>query len=431
MSQNQTNAFSGLRHRWQRLPIYVKLLVPLLVGLALTIALIIARVQAPIDALADSAVQQTVSRQLQSVTDHTQSFLEIAGDAVTSIGNSPAVSNFATAQLSRVTADINEAQWNLAIDLVDRATTANTPLSSILYLDQSGQVQALVTRDLVNGKVQVNRIDLSSPLVAQSNSPDFRQLIASPEGQAAILPVQLSKPAPNSGQQPEPLIQIGMPIYSGTTAMGAIVVTWQGAAILRDAFKPLETNNFSYALLQDNTEFLAVGNGSDRSVAVFGEPQVQQSALPTEALKPSDNRPVVEVNGRLYSTYLLKSQTVLPRNTWSIVVSEDRQAAYGDVNTLKTTILLTLIFVFVLISAGIIVISRSVMQPLTAVSAAAAQIAAGHSAAQIPIVAEDEIGRIANAVNTISHRLTESITTLERRVAQTTRHIDITPELTP
>src|SRR5438105_4283424 len=164
MSQNQTNAFSGLRHRWQRLPIYVKLLVPLLVGLALTIALIIARVQAPIDALADSAVQQTVNRQLQSVTDRTQSFLEIAGDAVTSIGNSPAVGNFAAAQLSRVTADINEAQWNLAIDLVDRATTANTPLSSILYIDQTGQVQALITRDVVNGKVQVNRVDLSSPL---------------------------------------------------------------------------------------------------------------------------------------------------------------------------------------------------------------------------------------------------------------------------
>src|SRR5207245_918959 len=113
-------------------------------------------------------------------------------------------------------------------------------------------------------------------------------------------PMQLSKPAPNSTQQPEPLIQIGLPVYSGTTAMGAIVVTWQGATILRDAFKPLETNTFTYALLQDNTQFLAVGNGSDRSVAIFGEPQVQQAALPTEALKASDTRPLVDVNGRLY-----------------------------------------------------------------------------------------------------------------------------------
>src|SRR5260221_4726418 len=103
MSQNQTNAFSGLRQRWQRLPIYVKLLVPLIAGLGLTIALIIARVQAPIDALADSAVQQTMDRQLQTVTDRTESFLEIAGDAVTTIADGAAAQNLAAAQGSRVT----------------------------------------------------------------------------------------------------------------------------------------------------------------------------------------------------------------------------------------------------------------------------------------------------------------------------------------
>src|SRR5207245_176293 len=144
------------------------------------------------------------------------------------------------------------------LDLVNRATTANTPYSNIIYLDQNGQIQILVIRDVVNGKVQVNRVDLSSPLVAQNNRPDFRQLLASPEGQPVLLPVQLSTPAANSGQQPEPLIQIGMPIYNANVALGAVVVTWQGAAILREAYKPLETNNFTYALLQDNTQFLAV-----------------------------------------------------------------------------------------------------------------------------------------------------------------------------
>src|SRR5262249_54342990 len=62
-------------------------------------------------------------------------------------------------------------------------------------------------------------------------------------------------------------------------------------------------------------------------------------------------------------------------------------------------------------------------------SEVASQIAAGRAAIQIPVIAEDEIGQIAKAVNTINDRLTESISTLERRVAERTRNIEIAAEI--
>lgn len=116
-------------------------------------------------------------------------------------------------------------------------------------------------------------------------------------------------------------------------------------------------------------------------------------------------------------------------NGWGIVVQQQEREAFAVARAFAVNSVLVGLFVILLISAMIWFVSSRAIRPIQRLTNAATDLAAGNWQQTISVSREDEIGVLANAFSSMSAQLRALVDSLEQRVANRTRDLMTSAEI--
>jgi len=427
MNQIQSSARFSPLARWQRLSIRNKLLLPIILALAVGLFVVVVRVIPPINEHGEQDLRSDFDSRLEDGRGRLTSFLNQNLLDMLNLGRSAEVQDYATAQLNSDTTAMTTTKARLSTLLMGRVITAPAPYNDMLYVTRDGQmvVHAAVSR------VGAAKGGVLLPLVKSDIINTYlRDILALPEGQAYVLPPKMSDQVPNSAETPQPVFQIAMPIYRRGSAVGALIGSFRVNDFLKEAFHAGTATSQQLTLLDQKGNVIVSAIPSDQTTLVtLGQDLSTLPQIP-KSLLDDKNHELTNISGQLYGVLALQTDTQgAVKIPWTLVVSNDEGSAFANARELSATILGTLALVFVILAGGLALISRSLTQPLILASQGAAQLAAGNFQAKIPVLSQDEVGQVAIALNSATTRIAELVSTLEQRVGERTRNIEIAAEI--
>ena len=145
----------------------------------------------------------------------------------------------------------------------------------------------------------------------------------------------------------------------------------------------------------------------------------------TDFTRPVPGPPVDVLSSGLHE-YQRDSVRVFARSAriagtpWQVVVEFPRDLVLARVNALLVRLVLITVAVLIVGVGAAWLTSRWITRPLREVTDAAEAIAAGQSAAALPVHRQDEIGRLTKAFNSMSHEVAQSRHRLEAQVEERT-----------
>ncbi len=416
MSQNQKRARFDLRTFWRR-SIRAKLLISVGVAIIVTLIILGARVLPPVQTLVADKLRQEYSQQLQTRRDRIALFVERGRQDIQGLGNLPAIKDFVAAQTMGDTATLTKAREALQTQLIVWLCCQKS-YADLRYLDKDGQQIASVTAN-ADGSLGLP-LGLNS-LISEGDKDYFHVIMAQPEGQAYLFP--------SSTSQAELEMQIGLPVYAQGSPVGAVIGNFHVHDYLKDTFQLRTGDSLSYLVDQTGAVVVVADPSAQTPVSILGDrgfPSDRQ--IPSQLLTNVD-QDQLPIEGSLYSTIVLKDMKGMASSRWMITVSQSAEIAYASLQGLTASILISFFALAAILFAGIALVSRSITQPLMQVIRVAGRVADGDLKATVSTGGEDEVGRLAVSVNTMSARLSETIGTLESRVAERTRNIEIAAEI--
>ncbi|MCC7446039.1 MAG: GAF domain-containing protein [Anaerolineae bacterium] len=426
MSHSQNNARFALRARWERLPVRTKLLVPVIVALLMALVIVLARILPTINALIEDHARETFTQGLEAVNGRTVEFFTVAQRDMLALMTSPEVSAYLTTDPDPSSVANVNARTNLEWQMT-RHLNATLPFVSWHYLAADGQ--RVVHAEQTNVNVDDPQVFWGKKLSLPDGRDYFNRILSLPAGQIFVLPAT-AYAYPNA-PQPEPLIQIAVPVYQGEAAVGVLVGAIRAQTALTEVMNLNKFAGFVTLLVDQTGHVVAMVNPSaSLAVAIMGDPRADRMAgvLP-QSLRDSVNQKFIVTNGQVYSTLRLKMPGGFAPTDWLVVANESESSLFSGARNLVLGNMLTLVMVFVIVISGVALIGRSVTRPLSQVSQVAARVAAGDFSARVPITGSDEVGQVAQALNTMSSRVSELVGGLESRVADRTRNLEIASEI--
>ena len=114
---------------------------------------------------------------------------------------------------------------------------------------------------------------------------------------------------------------------------------------------------------------------------------------------------------------------------WKILAQQTTQEAFAPVQNLLKVILMVLYLVVGMVAVIGYAASQAMARPITSVSNAAQKLSAGDLAVRAKVGSKDEIGVLANTFNTMAGQLSDMVGSLEQRVADRTRAIETSTEV--
>jgi len=427
MSHSENNARFALRARWERLPLRSKLLIPVIAALVLALVVVLARVLPPVNALAEDHARETFTQGLASMSDRMVSFLQRAQQDISLLTNSAGVADLIEAQERGDNAALMTARSELEKQMTTRLQSfVALPYHDLRYLGKDGQqIVRVIKNPLGTASIPLPMKDL----VSEGNAPYFAKIAQLPRDQAFLLP-------PDSYQvegadRTEPLLQIGMPVYSKGTLVGAVIGSINARSFLINTLELNKYSSFASALMDETGRAIVWIDPKTHGAAVLAvdTPPDQSSSLVPHSLVDGASHDLTIVNGQVYSSLPLNRVEGFATPGWTLLVWESDASIYGNTRSLFLGNLLTLGFAFAVMIVGVAIIGRSITRPLTQVSQVAAQVAAGNFTARVPVHGDDEIGHVATALNTMGDRVSELVSVLESRVADRTRNLEIAAEI--
>jgi GAF domain-containing protein/HAMP domain-containing protein len=119
----------------------------------------------------------------------------------------------------------------------------------------------------------------------------------------------------------------------------------------------------------------------------------------------------------------------IPELQIAVMAEQDQAEAFTSVNRLiQVTIGLFVVTALIAILAAYL-ISQSITSPISKLAQAAQEISRGNLEQKVEIVQQDEIGVLADSFNTMTTQLREFIATLEQRVADRTKALALTAQV--
>ena len=109
----------------------------------------------------------------------------------------------------------------------------------------------------------------------------------------------------------------------------------------------------------------------------------------------------------------------------ALVAEQSQEAAFAPARGLALTLAGIGLAVAALLAVCIYIASRRIARPILAITDTAAAVAAGDLTREAPVTTRDEVGMLADAFNTMTSRLRETLEGLEQRVAERTEELRI------
>jgi len=129
---------------------------------------------------------------------------------------------------------------------------------------------------------------------------------------------------------------------------------------------------------------------------------------------------IVEVDGEPHFAAFAPA-TDLPWGVWAEVPMAD---AAGVLRPLASRAVALGVALMVVLSGGILLLTRRLAAPIEELAGAAKRIAEGRYGEQVPVRTDDEIGLLAQRFNGMSQALAEAVRTLDARVAARTAELE-------
>ncbi|MBE0697518.1 MAG: GAF domain-containing protein [Anaerolineaceae bacterium] len=221
----------------------------------------------------------------------------------------------------------------------------------------------------------------------------------------------------------QPALAMSVPIRDSSGKIIGVVAGVSELSVISNAIAKTQSNgNLTQAYIVD----------AKNQVVAHTDPKVSAQLTdftqypPVSALRSGSQGSYLFVDnqGRRWLAFLSKMD-----NGWGIVTQVDVAAALAPVYQFRqVSWIITIIGIVLLALLSSLFINRS-LRPIGELTATARAIAAGDLGREVEITRNDEVGDLANAFRSMTQQLRESIETLEKGVAERTRVVEVTAEV--
>lgn len=432
MNATPTFTFNPLR-AWQRLSVGAKLLLPL-VGAFVVVLLVFAFITAPaLNNFVRDNVRLGFDTERERLSARLGQFFSTAKSALTELANSPELTEYMRALALNDTARITSQRIIVSSRIANTLVSTNAPYANIRFVTLEGN-QTVNVRLTRSGGGVTPFFFLTDPPPSERGQPYLNEILALPEGQFYISDYTLRDAAVSRDGSTRLSFQVGTPIYAGSTLVGALIGDLRPESSLTELLQPNRSTIFEFAtvVLDQRGNLLAVASrASETPVALVGGTGFQAPDLPPQVFGIA-TQDLVDVGGRTYRSFNLTTaaNANIANSQWFIIIGkESEEAELTNLLSLARDLVVRTAAFFTVLLLVLGVIVQSVMQPLRRLSLSAQRMAEGDFTVRVKVPNEDEIGQLAGSLNTLSDRLKDTLSTLETRVAQRTRNLEIAAEI--
>lgn len=342
-----------------------------------------------------------------------------------------ALNNFVTAMVAQV--DVTGALPQRAAAeqaLTVLMTTSAQRIHSLRLVDINDKRLVVVTRaaDGTFDATPVNRLG------TEGETSHLKAIQSMPNGSVSVAVALPSRTSP----LPTAMAEFGTPLYYQGKVFGSLLLEIPVDQLLGASLDlgPANTFNFNKMLITDRNQALGYSTpaegDSPASTNWWGNPQFAPPTFDPTQLNQLNDGVTLTIGDRLYAavplTRFLDSRF---RNVnWAIVVGKPIQDQVVDqANNLRGSIFLTLLLTLLVAPLVTFGVSRIFTRPLVELRKFAERVAQGEYSARLPILAEDEAGQVAQAMNAMSQRIDGLVGQLQSNIAERTRNLEIAAEI--
>ncbi|MFQ3534376.1 MAG: GAF domain-containing protein [Aggregatilineales bacterium] len=418
---------------WQRLSVTAKLLLPL-VAVFMTVLLIFAFVTAPaLNNFVRDNVRLGFNTESERINGRLEQFFSTAKSTLSELANSPEVAELARIIVANNTARFSSQRIVVSSRVANTLVSTAAPFANLRFVQVNGD-QAVNVRLTSAGGVISPIFFLTDPPPSERGQTYLNEILALPEGQFYISDYALRTPAISRDGSTRLSFQMGMPIYTGGTLAGALIGDLRPEARLIEILQPNRSTifEFSSALLDQRGNLLAVASrAAETPVSVVGNPTFQPPDLPPQIFEAAA-QDLLEIGDRTYSTFTLNTpaNANIANSRWFIVLSKaTEEAELTNLLGLARDLVLRTALLFVALLLIFAFVVQGVVRPLRRLSHSAQLMAEGNFDIRVDVRMQDEIGQLGQALNRLSERLKETLSTLESRVRERTRNLEVAAEI--
>ncbi len=441
------NPLRILRERIARLPLHqrmILLITPLLV-IGFVIQISVGRLlnnEAELRRVASEQAQIT-----QLAANQITVFTRTLPQTVIALANSTSLQSLLNVT-ARMEGDIAAGMSVLERSELSQARAAAlSDLASELYQSVLGTAAIQEVSVFGNSGMEVLRVErnVADNLVRIALTRELRSLAEMSHFQASLelepLEIHYSPIMIAAGQQPS--IYLTTSLFLRGERVGGLAVALDANAFLQYATLPggAEVLESQRLIMLDSTGRYLVDTQDSGDVTApdyaghrFGLNPEQGATLPARepALAPVVGEPV---NGLVQDGQIITAMAFNPFDVpvagtpWTLIMVEDEAVALAPM--LRFGIILMLLAAGLVLATTVILwrMSRYLVNPLNEAAAIADRIAQGDLDLRIPVRREDETGRLASAINSMTTRLVANLAAIEDRFTERTRDLEVASEI--
>jgi HAMP domain-containing protein/putative methionine-R-sulfoxide reductase with GAF domain len=413
------------RLSWRHLSIRNKLLIPIVSSFVVSMILLFVFITPSLRNFAEQQQQVAFSYRLEDLDHHLADVLSTARPSLLSVVNQPETVAILDT-LPGIGDNVRVPLENSFRDMLNVQVSREVHPESVRILRPDGHQLAVAQF----GRNNTDPVMVSpAKLVSEADEPYFKQLGKVTAGTAQLLPPHLATEK-NSDGHPELVIELGTAVYSKGNVLGYVIVGIYTRDLLPTVLDAQPSDHFQILLYDNDNTLMAATNATNGSGRIFVEtdPELAQFTLPS-TFNLKTNQVATTLGDRILSSHYTQDISGFNGVGWTIVINESAADAFAPLQNVFSTLVILLVVVMVLVFVIVFFLSRGITQPLTQLSQAAERVAAGDFKAKLRVTTEDEVGTMAIALNSMSTRMNDLVSDLERRVVERTRNIEIVAEI--
>ena len=300
---------------------------------------------------------------------------------------------------------------------------AHPVYDNVRFIDANGQEVAKVTASYISMNLQ-----------NKATRPFFAIPAKLPAGSLYLSPLELEQDLGKIIVPNVPVVRFATPVYYNDKLAGVVV-----ANIVAKNFLSILNDPNHHVLLVDQKGFYLYDNQlyhSNRTVNIlFGGPTDLNTGHTIVKDMPAETASLFSGNTGSFidqqNIYFYAPITTLNGNTpsWFLLYEVSQSEIYAVANRTLTISLLILAVILLVAIAIAVYLGNTLTASLISLTQTAEEAAQGNLSVQSNVRSNDEIGVLANTFNLMTSQLSNMIGTLEQRVAERTKALATSAEV--
>ena len=344
----------------------------------------------------------------QSLAAQQQLLAQDAGKAVSNFIQGKFTIMVSAVRLIEPVGANSETQTNLLGSLLGQ----DTAFRQFALMDSRGQQLAGSSRTAQA---------LSSQFIAHLKGDVFTQTSA---GENYISPIYIDDISN------EPLIAIAIPVKDVFGELQGTLVGEINLKFMWDLVDQLKVGQTGYAYVVDNQGNLIAFGDTSRVLANENEKKIGEvSEFVANPSTTADITPGVSTYAGLLGKTVVGTYSPLGTPQWAVITELPTSEANQPMIRLSIILIIAVLAFTILGGLAGFILARQITAPVTALSVVANQIANGNLAVEAKVDGAAEVAQVATTFNIMTSRLRELVGSLEQRVADRTKALNTSTEV--